>query len=439
MKLLVGIALMSMAAFVPTADAATKRGSDPTAVAAYAQFREARDADRFEVADEAARRVIGLRQKIRNKDPMLQDVVEYLLFQRGDCDLEARVQRMRLELDMDEGAMVCRALRLDPNDTEGRRQSVAELFDTRSAHFNNWSSDVFDLYARQAVIDRRALRWLVDSGIDSKAFEWHDESALIAQIRYGRAGNVRYLLDLGYNANAGTIGPGSRASDEAWAKRIESGSLPLQAARDALAMRGEAGLDVARVLLEHGANPNKLRWYPRKETSSAADAGLLNRFDAMMEASASKMAKVTAEFRGLLIESTPEGERVYARFLVGNGSGQPVAIPAWTVEGDYLLDGLRVHLEHRQAGGTTWDKGVLALQHGYSPQTKLVLAPGQSHEILYAWSVLEVLNAPRAMQYRLVFWADDGEHVSDPFLPRGDQDSLDYVGGEKKREWHLRR
>lgn len=402
-------------------------------------FRAARDAGRFDDADAASDRAAKAMQSFLDY-PDVMDLLEYRILQRGMCTADqALVERLGKSsfLYLQEGMVVCEAMRLAPGDDEGRRKLLADLLDGRTAGFETYRPGLFDAYARQTVIDRRALQWLADNDLDERRFSQHEESALIAQIKAGRAENVRYLLQMGYDPNLGIARwRGWPTSERRAPGKDDFPVLPLQAARQSLATQGKVALGVARVLLEGGANPNKLHWYPDSASRAVADPVLAAELEAMLDEAGRKIDPIDTEFRGYLTEWTPKGESLYARFLVGNGSDKPIVLRAWKDGEDHLLGSLvtQSHLQSQQRGGTLW-VDPMVLEDGISPSSRLKLAPGESHEILFQVSTWDLIRASAGMRYRLWFRSDAGEHHSTAFDLTDLRHSLQNTTRKKARSW----
>jgi len=264
-------------------------------------------------------------------------------------------------------------------------------------------------------------------------------SMLVVAIMAGRADNVRLLLDHGYDPNLGTprIWVHHNPSPDIFTPFHPLPMLPLQAVRNSLPSQGEKALEVARVLLDHGANPNRLRWYPDYAADVQVEATLAARLDQLYSEAGKKHPAVSAEFRGVVHEFTPKGESVYARILVGNGSDKTVSIAAWVDGDDFLFDGLnsKTRLESRMAGGTQWAV-PLSIEHGWSPATKVDIPPGQSREVYYEPGLFALLRSQEGMQYRL--WINDypAEIYTEPFQWLDQRYPVLTKSRDSSRDWY---
>jgi hypothetical protein len=185
---------------------------------------------------------------------------------------------------------------------------------------------------------------------------------------------------------------------------------------DSLSTRGESALAVAKVLLDHGANPNRLKWYPHYSLAPPANTDLQSRMARLLEERGRAMESVTAEYRGLVVEYLSGSQFVYARFVVGNGSDKRISIPAWVSGDEHLLTGLygAAHLEWRKEGGTQWFSPA-AIEDGTWPSTTLDIEPGQSREIWMSMYVSEIAEAGDGVLYRLWIGSDHTAIHSEPF------------------------
>lgn len=385
------------------------------------RLRLARDAGDLETADALVDQLQPyLSGRVYND--VVEAIAEYSVFERGRCQLATLPSSKRAIAEQDawvrEGMLACQAARLPESDGPEARALLRRLVDGRVESLR--ASDVYDRFARQATLDVAALRWLHGHSLADVGFEGATESALIAQVRAGRADNVDTLLDLGYDANQPIARRMPRSPDDADGDpgHGRSQALPLQAARDALPRLGGAAIAVARVLLAHGANPNLLKWHRYTPAAVAVDPGLQARWDALLRDAPAATDPVGALFQGLVFEPGLHGETAYASFLVGNGSDAPIRIAAWTDRGDYLLDSLhQARIEFHRSGGSTWDFPVV-LQDGFSPGSGLTLQPGDSREVLVEWDMQRALSMPADVRYRLRFMDDDRveAHHSEPFV-----------------------
>lgn len=401
---------------------------------AWVRFEAARRAGDDVAADAAADDVIRLFGE--EGIWLSNEIIAYRVFERGQCDVDALLgDPLGRPPELLEGSLICKAARLPAGDEAASREWLAKLLDARTER-HAWHFHVFDQFARQPTLNRDALAWMVRHGLDDRSFLDEEEDALIAQVRAGRADNVAVLLELGYDPNA------QHARFVERPDQVTSPPpppMPLQAAREALATQGERALEVTRVLLARGADPNKLRFHPPSSTA-AADPALAAAFDALLEQAAAALDPVSTEFAGMRVEDTAVGTRLYARFSIRNGSGQPLHIGAWKDGGAFLFNQLDAasHLLTRHEGGTQWDEPV-AIDDGIWPSTELVVPAGKSGEVWYELDVATVLQADPREQYRL--WYQDAasaEHLSQPFVLRDPARPVTRGYREKARDWYPR-
>lgn len=410
----------------------------------HARFTAAREAGDYELADTmvlAMAQLMGRRFLSRYTD----EIASYWIFERGHCNLKFLPQDkielfLRHERELREGIQVCEAAKLPADAGEEVKRRMTQLIDSRVEVGGYRRTDVYDQFARQRTINERALELLSAYDLQDVRFERGDESALIEQIRAGRAENVRSLLDAGYDVNLGTprIWQHTQVSEPDTAPFQPPPVLPLQAVKDSLAVRGEQALEVAKVLLERGANPHRLKWASRYTREVAADPVLEARLDAMFAEAAKSHNAISSEFRGFLVESFPDdGESVYARFEVGNGSDETFALRAWTDSGDYLLGSLNMesHFETRLVGGAKWDS-PLSIEHGWSPSTSVQIKPGESRIVLYPLGSYQYLQGPEGLRHRLWINNYPGAIYSEPF--RMSDPRYPVIGQHRaaKRDWY---
>lgn len=374
-----------------------------------------------------------------------EEIASYWIFERARCNLDFLPDKRRAELlkwhrVFPEAILVCEASKLRLESEDALRRQATRLLDERARPYGGQRTDVYDAFARQRTINRRALEFLARLRLDDQRFERDGDSALIEQIRAGRTDNVRLLLDTGYDPNVGVPRLWRKSSHEAArAPHYPQPVLPLQAVRESLATQGERALDIAQLLLDRGANPNRLRWYPAYRKVEPAPGDLESRLRTLLQDSAARQPSVSAEFRGYRVEMDDEGSTTtYARFVIGNGSESPAAIRAWTDAGDYLLGGLHYesHLETQLTGGSEWHDGGLVIEHGWSPATELVLQPGESGEVLFRMSPDALLAAPEGTRYRLRIATFPGAILSEPFLARDRRYAVTYASRTAPRDWY---
>lgn len=393
------------------------------------RFRVARDAGDVVAADAAALEYVRLLQK--NDIQVGDDVVEYWIFSRQRCDAHGLASdRLGAAQSLLDGAVACEAAR----DPAAAATGVQALFDVRAAT-HAWRSDVFDRFARQPTLDIAALQWLRLHRLDDRTFTEAEESALVAQVRAGRADNVRTLLLLGYGPDEV-----SARFDDGRKRDPAPRTLPLQAAREALAVHGERALAVVDVLLAAGADPHRLRWFPPRG-GPPATAELVAAFDRKLAEASAAHDPLSTEFVGLRLEYFEGGgSEQYARFLLRNAGSVPVAIRLWHDDGASRLDGTYAmsHLLSRPRGAKAWTD-PLVLEHGMWPSHTLTIAPGEEHAVLAQVDVQELIRAPW-LEYRLWFVDEaGGEHLSAPFVISGPQTDIETESRKVARRWYQAR
>jgi hypothetical protein len=199
----------------------------------------------------------------------------------------------------------------------------------------------------------------------------------------------------------------------------------LQAARESLAAQGPRALEVARVLLAHGADPNKLRWFPPRADAAPVDPAVHQAFDMMLEAVAATREPVAAEFLGLRLDWENGGQRVFLRIQVRNGATAPLRLPGKRSGEDFVL-GERASLQWRVPGGTVWDEHNVLDTIELAPE-RLVVPAGAMREVLFALDDLSPLFGSFRLERRLSFHdADYLWHRSDPFVLQGAATAIDH-------------
>jgi hypothetical protein len=346
---------------------------------------------------------------------------EYLIFERNVCDLDAIPPERRPTMPyLVRGLMLCQAMARGPDLPPGLRGEILNAREDLDP-----ASSLFDFYARQPTLNLRALRWLKAQGLDEHRTHWmHDDGgALLAQIRAGRVANVVALLDLGYPPDdvVPVQGQSERRTSEV---KDRLGVLPLQTARETLGRHPSETLQIARVLLERGASPYPTAWYvlpPADPETPEATPAQIQEFENLLASARVGHDPVGVRFLGFLkrahwySELDMSNDEFYLRLLVGNGSDKPVRIPAWKKPEGWDLDVLHTsEVEMRPIGATRWHQNLL-IQDGWSPNKRLVLAPGASREVLFYWN-REALGEPAGYEYRVWFKDDEGRtHSSQPF------------------------
>ncbi len=406
------------------------------------RFEAAREARDYPAMDAVVQEV-RLAASPRVQSTLNEEVARYWVMDRGRCNLDFMPPDkvdfyQHYNVWITEALLICEAVKQVEAGNGGERAIMGKLFDAREKSFVVSRSFLYDAYARQVTINKKALALLAEYGLNDLWFDGDRESALIEQVRAGRADNVRVLLESGYDANLGVAQKWQFVNpvEGETAPFLPLPILPLQAAREALASQGERGLDVAAVLLEHGANPNRLAWYPHYAVYAKADPKLQARLDARIALAAKRSPASSAEFLGYLLEPGPDGESIYARFLVGNGSSKPVSISAWTDGTDFLLGGLdwESHLESKMPVGSRWSRS-LVIEHGSSPSTRLVIQPGESHEVLYEMGFYSVINGQEKLQYRLWINQYPDAIYSEPFRMHDMRYPVNFTSREEVRDW----
>ncbi|TNJ33933.1 hypothetical protein E1B00_11440 [Arenimonas terrae] len=389
-------------------------------------------------ADEAFENVIRTFTEARISIP--ESVFAYKILERGDCSptliesLDAAPRGFLYE-----ARLVCQAAQLADTNEQGASQLLAALVDGRTGA-SYWRTDVFDQFARQATLNRKALDWMLANDLDDRRFEIEAEDALIAQVRAGRAGNVAALLSYGYDPNAKR--PPNDVSSGASKHELGVAAFPLQAAMQSIAIQGQRALDVTRVLIDNGADPNKLRWAPGQPEMAGASDHMRSEFKRMIEEAASSRDALGTEFVGFVAEyvANVTGHRMYARFMLRNASDETLRVPAWKDGDDYLLGGLYqdAHLQERAWGGTVWSDPVV-LEDGASPDSFLELPPGGSHEVLYEWADWKLLLQGSRRDARIRFRDRDGNvHVSEAFRIHDSANEASTRFLNRERRWYPR-
>ncbi|KFN43696.1 hypothetical protein N789_10490 [Arenimonas oryziterrae DSM 21050 = YC6267] len=408
-----------------------------------ARFSAAREAGDYELAD-ALVMTMAKRMGHRFMSNETEDMASYWVFERGNCNLDFLPQDkqtlfLRHNRTLTEGIEVCEIAELPADAKEETKRRMTQLIDSRVSVVGYERTDVYDQFARQRTINTRALELLADFGLADDRFERDGDSALIEQIRAGRVDNVRRLLEAGYDVNLGTPRIWQRTQVESpdTAPFLPPPVLPLQAVKDSLAERGEQALEVAKILLEQGANPYRLRWAPHYAREVAADPTLQARLDALLAAAEKTHNPISSEFRGYLVEWYPDGETVYARFAVGNGSDKTFALPAWAEGGDYLLGSLDMesHFETRMRRGTQWSSNRI-IEHGWSPSTRLEIKPGESREVLYPLGSYDYLQNYEGRLHRLWINNYPGAIYSEPFLMHDPRYPVARKERTSERDWY---
>jgi hypothetical protein len=370
------------------------------------------------------------------------------LFERHRCELERLgpdfVRFFNHDPEWREAALVCKAV-VEREAGRSDRALLAQLLDGRG-QFDPDRAGVYDLIARQPRFDAKWLAWLEANGLADPRMETYGRNrydALSEQIIAGRIENVRVLLEHGFDPNSARV--------QEWDYRGKDGrpaipgprpALPLQRAQELLGRDRDAALAIARLLLEHGADPGKLKWYRRdppsaREVVAPASAEATREFEALLAAKAATLDPLRAELRRLLFESDGTKENVYAVFELGNGSDRPIRMKAWEDGGDFELSNLHEsRMEWRLPGATLWSYPV-SIQHGWSPSEGFTLAPGESREVYYPWSASEILvGPPPGAELRL--WYQDGEgrpHYSTVFRLTSHERRIDWQSRDKPRQW----
>lgn len=404
------------------------------------EFRLAREMRDYARADSL---IDGMEKVIpRERTGYYAKILAYRIFERGNCAadwLSEMSFNYRFDKLIQEGLVICQAANLPAGSSEAAKL-ITEIVDARAKSYSRIEPGLYDQFARQPVINRRALELMAQFHLADTSFANESESALIQQILAGRADNVGLLLELGYEANSGVSREWRRQYPEPPGEKTfyPLPMLPLQAVRQSLATRGQQAIEIAKLLLAAGANPHRLESYPQYSAYPPADAALQAELDRLFADAANKRDPVTAEFRGYLVEYSPKGQSLYARFLVGNGSDKPLSIPAWKDGDDYLLGSLNweSHLQWRMPGGIEWQEPII-IEHGWSPSTKLVIAPGESHELLFEMSIHSLLQVHDGERYRLWFNTFPGEHHSDAFQLNDPRLVVETTNRERKRSWDI--
>ncbi|MFT3807243.1 hypothetical protein [Arenimonas sp.] len=402
--------------------------------------RAARDQGEMEASLDATIKAFpaGARWWSELKDEMM----DFGLLERGRCDagLLADNEQLKRVARLRETILICKAAKLPRESNKQIDVLISEIFDGRAKDYGRQEHGLYDKFARQPVINRHALELMAQNHLGDTRFEHEGESALIEQILAGRADNVRLLLESGYDADAGVSRQWRRKYPQPEGEKIfyPSPMLPLQAVRQSLATRGEQAIEVAKVLLAAGANPHRLKSYPQYVAYPPADPVLQVELDRLLADASKALDPVSTEFLGYRLEYAPEQESLYARFLVGNGSDKPLSIPAWKDGDDYRVGGLNAesHLEWRMLGGSEW-QSPLMIEHGWSPSTKLIIPPGESHELLFEMSTHHLLNVPEGMRYRLWFNTFPGQHHSNAFQLNDPRYEVESERFERKRAWDI--
>jgi len=441
MKRLIVAALVLAASLSPVARAGDARVASPEEKARqelFAQFAAARAARDYPSADLLATRLVT-----RKLSTTLDELADYWIFERGDCRTDYMPADLEHFLKYNDllagGLAVCEAAKFPAEAKSQSRIHMSALLD-RFADGMAHPAGLYDAFARQATINERALELLAEYHLDDPRFNREGESALIAQIRAGRVDNVRLLLGKGYDANlvVSRVWPTSDPYADANPPSHPQPILPLQATVDSLATQREHALEIAGLLLAHGANPNKLKWYPHYLATPPADPALQARMDRLLVQAAAGKDAVSAEYRGLLFEHAEDSVETYLRFEIGNGSAERVSIPAWKSKGLYLMNGLNgwSRLESRVLGGEKWNIPIL-IEDGWSPSTTLEIPPGESREILMSVGIFQMSQAPEGTRYRL--WLNNSPLViySDPFDLHGNELPFQQRLLKSKRDWYI--
>jgi hypothetical protein len=370
-------------------------------------FRLAREARDWATADGLLEAIIA--------DGERDEASGYLVYDRGRCTEALQflepvrkdypVEYTSFETSVLLSALVCEAARLESSDAIASMALLAEAIDKEVTVRSYLTTlELYYEFARQPVLNEAAMRFLARHQLDQ------DDSggAMESQIKSGRVDNVRRLLALGANPN------------ELHGRQQSA----LGAVLTLLPERPERALEIARVLLDAGADPAMLVDFEaekRPEGAIVQPTPAREKLDAMLKDAnlhLSKSMPIRIDYydsHGAEPGSKTPG---YARFDVVNRSGRDVVLDSWRDADGFDSAGARVSLEFRYAPGKVWKRYGDADDEMPIPEKgRRVLFPDGDRILLYVpFSPYYLLDAPPGLQLRLRVPSMDGEDfLSLPF------------------------
>jgi hypothetical protein len=223
--------------------------------------------------------------------------------------------------------------------------------------------------------------------------------AIRSQIQRGNVDNVRQLLELGADPN----------------ERDGNQNAALYSARRALKQHPAEAMEIARLLIAYGADPNTLLSYDfEPEPSTAEEKAFAKLMEEEMDRIAAK-TPVRVDFYDF--EPAGGGEMAYARFFVLNNTKKEWNLGIVRDESGIEFSGPNVALEYVVWPGTRWRTYAMGAEGEKDPSRR------SAHLDAWGLSLLRVpvnvywlMDAPPSLRLRLRIRASDGtDFVSAPF------------------------
>jgi hypothetical protein len=365
--------------------------------------------------DSAARRLSGI-------PGLAATLVGYWIYERGSCEeavplLPSLPKGSLHDSELRFDTQVCLAARMERHDgLEADRILGAAIDATGSLDFVTVGA--WDRFAQANTVDAISLNYSYRKGLGRG---WNSSRGLgmYFQVLNLEAENIRKLLAAGADANA---------------PMNEAGELPLQVVRKASLKDEAKSMEVARVLLDGGADPAMLSWFGAKTPTESMEPGSMA-LESMLADAAGHLDPVRVDVVGVATIHSDGNDysSEQLRVRVGNASKQPVRLRAWRA-GDYLLCSLHVsQIEYQPPLATSWKRSVASIEDGTSSGV-VEVASGTSREILCDSSQPV---GPPGSRYRLqLYFEGGGSRYSAPFLL--DRPYANWVRVELPRfqKWH---
>jgi hypothetical protein len=296
------------------------------------------------------------------------------------------------------GALVCDAARLQAADPKRASALLGQALDKEEPGYFAGLNQLYSRFAEQPTLNLEVLRFLRAQNLDLDS----EGRALDRQIGRGSVENVRQLLELGANPN----------------ERHGSQHAALASAREALADHPAEALEIARVLLQYGADPNMLLSYEDAEQPKASNADE-QAFEKLMKDSMGPIAArtpVRVDFYDFEPSWGADGVD-YARFFVLNNTEKEWNLGIVRDVGGIEYSGPNVALEYVVWPGTRWRTYTWTTQDVKDPSRRSAHLDGWALSLLRVpVNLYELMDAPPGLRLRLRIRASDGsDFVSAPF------------------------
>lgn len=370
-------------------------------------FDQARAAKRWTAADSLAAKLLVDKRQV-------EDIIGYYIYDRGRCSealalLEST--RRTVKPDIRNGrdallrsALVCEAARLALADPVAADALLGEAIDEGSYNYNH-TPDLYRDFASQDALNLPAMRYLIARQLDG------DENgyAMERQISRGNIDNVRTLLELGADPN-----------ERHGIQHAAFGEIA-----DQLPQQGEKMLEMARLLIEYGADPTMWLDFSGAEREipmpRAPVSPLKPQMIELFREAGRKLAAVNpldVDFYDYEPNTPPSRWPSFARFYVYNRSDKPVVLDMYRDGEGFDYAGSKTLIEYSLPPSTVWRKSEWVIdQWAPLPGWKRPVVAGNDFILLRVpVNLYMLLDGPPSMRLRVRIPSTDGiDYVSEPF------------------------